>query len=61
MHLREYLIKEGHKNDPIYLYAFIKKSKSGFAIVAFYVDDMNLIGTLEELLKTSEDLKKKRI
>ena len=36
---------------------FIKKSNIGFAIVAVYVDDMNLVGTLEELHKTTEYLK----
>ena len=36
---------------------FIKKSNSGFAIVAVYVDDMNLVGTPEELHKTAEYLK----
>ena len=37
---------------------FIKKSKYGFAIIVVYVDDMNLIGTPGELLKTAEYLKK---
>ncbi|BBG93793.1 NAC domain containing protein 25 [Prunus dulcis] len=34
------------------------KSESGFAIVAVYVDDMNLIGTSEELQKTVDYLKR---
>ena len=37
---------------------FIKKSEFGFAIIAIYVDDMNLIGTPGELLKTTEYLKR---
>ena len=37
---------------------FIKKSETGFAIVTVYVDDINLIGTPEELAKTVEYLKK---
>ena len=37
---------------------FIKKSEIEFAIIAVYVDDMNLIGTPEELSKTAEYLKK---
>ena len=45
--LSEYLIKEGYKNDPICPYVFIKKSKTGFAIIAIYVDNMNLMGTLK--------------
>ena len=36
---------------------FIKKSHSGFAIVAVYVDDMNLIETSEELARTVVHLK----
>ena len=32
---------------------FIKRTSSGFAIIAVYVDDMNLIGTLEELRDTA--------
>ncbi|CAL2247904.1 unnamed protein product [Prunus armeniaca] len=55
--LSEYLIKEGYINDPICPCVFIKKSNSGFAIVAVYVDDMNLIGTPEEVIKTAEYLK----
>ena len=57
--LSEYLMKEGYKNDPICPCVFIKKSKIGFAIIVVYVDDMNLIGTLEQLSKTAEYLKKK--
>ena len=56
--LSEYLIKEGYKNDPLCLCMFIKKSKSGFAIVAVYVDDINIIGTPKKLTKTAEYLKK---
>ena len=43
--LNEYLMKKGYKNDPICPCVFIKKSEIGFAIIAVYVDDMNLIGT----------------
>ena len=43
--LSEYLIKERYKNDPICPCVFIKKSETIFAIVAVYVDDINLIGT----------------
>lgn len=38
--------------------AFIGKSDYEFAIVAIYINNMNLIGTLEELLKTVEYLKR---
>ena len=39
------------------LCVFIKKSHSRCAIVAVYVDDMNLIVTLEELTRTASHLK----
>ncbi|KAM1146882.1 hypothetical protein ACFX19_039362 [Malus domestica] len=55
--LSEYLIKERYINNVICTCVFIKKSNSGFAIVAVYVDDMNLVGTPEELNKTTEYLK----
>ncbi|KAM0968089.1 hypothetical protein ACFX2J_016395 [Malus domestica] len=55
--LSEYLIKEWYTNNVIYPCVFIKKSNTGFAIVAVYVDDMNLVGTTEELNKTVEYLK----
>ncbi|BBG98770.1 transposable element gene [Prunus dulcis] len=56
--LSKYLLKEGYTNDPICPCVFIKKSESGFAIVAVYVDDMNLIGTSEELQRTVNYLKR---
>ena len=37
---------------------FIKKSKTGFAIIAVYVDDLNLVGTPEKLTRTTDYLKK---
>ena len=55
--LSEYLIKEGYINDPIGSCMFIQKSKTEFAIITVYVDDMNLIETSEELTKTGEYLK----
>ena len=36
---------------------FIKKSHYDFMIVAVYIDDMNLIGTPEELERTTAHLK----
>jgi hypothetical protein len=53
----EYLLKEGFENNPIYPCIFIKKSKSGFAIIAVYIDNLNFVGTLEELIKTATYLK----
>ena len=45
-------------NNPICPCIFIKKSKIGFAIIAVYVDDLNLVGTPEQLTKTTNYLKK---
>ena len=56
--LNQYLLKEGYVNDPICLCVFIKKTAVGFTILAVYVDDLNLIGTLEELINTANYLKK---
>ncbi|RVW93168.1 Retrovirus-related Pol polyprotein from transposon TNT 1-94 [Vitis vinifera] len=56
--LSEYLLKEGYVNNPICPCIFIKKSETGFAIIAVYVDDLNLVGTPEELTRTTNYLKK---
>ena len=45
-------------NNPICPCIFIKKSKTRFAIIAAYVDDLNLVGTLKELMRTTNYLKK---
>ena len=57
-HLSEYLLKEGYVNNSICPCVFIKKSKFGLTIIAVCVDDLNLIGTPEELTKTTNYLKK---
>ena len=51
-------MKEWYANNPIWPCIFIKKSKTGFLIIVVYVDDLNLVGTLEELTKKSKYLKK---
>ena len=56
--LNEYLSKEGYTNNPICSFIFIKKFANGFAIVAVYAYDINLIGSLEELEKNASYLKK---
>ena len=56
--LSEYLINECYINDVICPCIFIKKTKLGFVILAVYVDDINLIGTPEEVQKAIEYLKK---
>ena len=55
--LSDYLIGKGYKNDELCPYVFIKKTSSGFAIVTVYVDDMNVIGTLDEIRETASYLK----
>ena len=44
-------------NNQIFPCIFIKNSKSRFDIVVVYVDDLNLVRTLEELTKTTNYLK----
>ena len=57
--LNEYLLIEGYVNNLICPCVFIKKSKIGFAIIVVYVDDLNLVGTPEELTKKAKYLKRK--
>ena len=57
--LSQYLLKEGYVNNSICPCVFIRKATTGFVIIGVYVDDLNLIGTLEELIKTIDYLKKK--
>ena len=55
--LSECLIKDEYINNPICRCVFIKKSELGFAILAVYVDDINLFRTPEELTKAATYLK----
>ena len=55
--LSEYLTSQGYVNNELCPCVFIKKSHSSFAIIAVYVDDMNHIGTPEELARTAAHLK----
>ena len=57
-YLSEYLLKEGYANNSICPCIFIKKSETEFSIIVVYVDDLNLVGTLEKLTKTTKYLKK---
>ena len=45
-------------NNSICPCVFIKKVATGFAIIAVYVDNLNLIKTLEDLIKIIHYLKK---
>ena len=55
--LSDYLIGKGYKNDDLCPCVFIKRTSSGFAIVAVYVDDMNIIGNINEINETVSYLK----
>ena len=57
--LSAYLTSQGYVNNELCPCVFINKSHSRFVIVAVYVDDMNLIGTPEELPRTASHLKSK--
>ena len=57
-YLSEYLLREGYNNNPICPCVFIKKSESNFFIITVYVDDLNIIGTHEEIPKIINYLKK---
>ena len=56
--LSQCLLKEGYVNNSICPCVFIKKTENGLPIIAVYVDDLNLIGNPEELIKTTNYLKK---
>ena len=55
--LSEYLIGKGYKNAELCPCVFIKRTSSGFAIIAVYVDDMNIIGSADEIKETASYLK----
>ena len=54
----EYLLRQGYTNNFICPCIFIKRLGKEFAIIGVYVDDMNIIGTPEELPKVMNCLKK---
>ena len=56
--LSEYLLKDDYENDPICPCVFIKRFGPKFAIIAVYVDDLDIIGTLEEFPQAVNYLKK---
>ncbi|KAM1510718.1 hypothetical protein TB1_019085 [Malus domestica] len=55
--LSEYLTSQGYVNNELCPCVFIKKSHYGFAIIAIYVDGINLIGIPAELEKIVAHLK----
>ncbi|KAK4398525.1 Retrovirus-related Pol polyprotein from transposon RE1 [Sesamum angolense] len=56
--LSEYLIKKGFCHNQISPCLFIKKTESGFVIIVVYVDDLNIIGSPEEIRQAADYLKK---
>jgi hypothetical protein len=56
--LSEYLMGLEYMNNELCHCMFIKKFASAYAIITVYVDDMNLMWTLKELIETAELLKK---
>ncbi len=56
--LSEYLLRQGFINNEISPCVFIRRTKSGYVIIAVYVDDLNIIGTPEEIRQTADYLKK---
>jgi len=56
--LIEYLLKEGYRNDSICSCTYMKRSKNEFVIIIVYVDDINTVGTPNELTKAIDYLKK---
>ena len=55
--LNVFLLKKWYVNNLICSCIFIKKSQTIFEIIVVYVDDLNLIGTPEELIETEKYLK----
>ena len=56
--LSEYLLKNWFQNDPICLCVFIKRFGSQFIIIVIDVNDLNIIGTTNELSEIVNYFKK---
>ena len=57
-HFNQYLLKEGYTSNSIRPCIFIKKSEIEFAIITVYVDNLNLVRTPKQLIRTTNYLKK---
>ena len=55
--ISEYLLKERYVNISICPCIFINKLETGFLIIIAYVDDLNLVGTPKEIIRTTNYLK----
>ena len=56
--LSDYFIKEGYQNNNICLCVFIKSSTNEFVVIAVYVDNLNLVGTPNEIARVASYLRK---
>jgi len=57
-HLNEYLLKEGYKNYPICPCICMKILENEFVIIVVYVNDINIVRTLNKFTKKIDYLKK---
>ena len=55
--LSQYFLKEGYVNNSIWACVFIEKVATGFSMITVDVDDLDLIRTSKELIKTIHYLK----
>ncbi|WVZ93868.1 hypothetical protein U9M48_039821, partial [Paspalum notatum var. saurae] len=55
--LSDFLSKKGYTNSEDCPCVFIQRSQNGFCIISAYVDDLNIIGTHEEIEEASSYLK----
>ncbi|KAL8156462.1 hypothetical protein AgCh_001527 [Apium graveolens] len=53
----EYLLNDGYVNNQVCPCIFIKRSSTGFVIIAVYVDDLNIFGTTEDITNVANYLK----
>jgi len=57
-HSSNFLLKRGYTNNDDCPCVFIEKSLKGFCIILVYVDDLNIIGTTEDIEEAMTSLKK---
>jgi hypothetical protein len=55
--LKEFLLNKGYSNSDDCPCVFIRKSITGFCIISFYVDDLNIIGHSKDIDEACNHLK----
>ena len=55
--LKEFILQNGFSNNDDCPCVFIKKSSIGFCIISVYVDDLNIIGTQQDIDEARNHLK----